>query len=192
MFYQVALVHNSQTNLTYGFLIAKRECNLVPQLLSHIQAYNSYGCEQPSLLFAVASEMMIDVSVQRLNEHDCKMNDLEEIIGQHEYHDRPRGNPLELDFMSTTRSINYVTKRVAVDVCVLEAMLIVLQRITEWGLEVERTKHDGERQSLNSIPGEKHERSSIFEEKIMYLCTLKILVIYSFQAQRIKKSASLP
>jgi hypothetical protein len=113
--------------------------------------------------------MMINVAVQRLHKHKGKMNNLEDIIRQHEYDNRPRGNPLELDFMSTTRSINHVTKRLAVDVCVLEAMLLVLERILKWELEIKKTKCEGNEQSLNSVPGETYKWLSIINEKIAYL-----------------------
>jgi hypothetical protein len=170
MFYQVALVHNFQTGFTYGFVIARRECDVIPKLLNSIEAHGSYGCQHPSLLFAVASELMIEFSVQRFIRYDCKINSLEEVIGQHEDHDRPRGNPLALDFLGTTRSINYVTKKVGIDVCRLEAMLIALEKIAEWKSEIEKNKWSGNEQFLVSlISRETHKGSSIVDEKIVYL-----------------------
>lgn len=176
MFYQIALVHDCETSLTQGLLVARRECNLIPQLLSSMKDYKAYGCEHPSLMLAVASEPMIDLCVQRLNETDCKMNDLEETIGQHEYHNRPRGNPLDLDFMGTTRRINFVTKQIAVDICRLEASLLALERIAEWETEIEKNEWDPSGQS--PIPREIYHGSSVVNEKIAYLkdtCRIQLL-----------------
>ena len=161
---------------------------MLPQLLSNIRASESYGCEQPSLPFALASELMIDFSVQRLNTYDCTMNDLEEMMGQHEYNDRPRGNPLELDFVGTTRRINHVTKRLAVDVCMLESMLLALERIEEWKRELEKQRrNDNELSPAYSAPEEIDKGSSIVDEKIAYLkdtCHLQVSGA-KFQEKRI-------
>jgi hypothetical protein len=167
MFYQVVLVHNCQTSLTQGLIVTKRESHVIPQLLSNIKDYNLYGCQHPSLLLAVAAELMIDLCVQRLSESDYKMNHLEEILGQHEYNHRPIGNPLEFEIISMTRSINFVTKQVAVDVCRLEDLLRALEGIAEWKAEIEKNKWDANEQS--PVPREICEGSSVVDEKIAYL-----------------------
>jgi hypothetical protein len=169
-------------------VVSRRECNIIQQLLSNIQAYGSYCCEQPSLLFAVASEIMIDFSVQRLNKYDFKLNDLEEIMGQDEHHDLPIGNPLDLDFMGTTRIINHVTKMAAVEICILESMLLALERITEWKKELEKPKQStDENYPEFSATGDTSKSSSVVDEKISFqkdTCHLQLSVA-KFQEKRI-------
>jgi hypothetical protein len=153
--------------LTQGLLVARREYSLFPQILSSIQDYKPCGCKHPSLLIVLASEPVIDLCVQRLNETDYKMSDLEELIGQHEYSHRLRGNPLELDFIGTTKNINFVTKQLAVDICRLEASLLVLEKIAEWKMETEKNKGDASDQF--QVPREIVQGSSVVDEKITYL-----------------------
>jgi hypothetical protein len=95
------------------------------------------------------------------------MNYLEEILGQHEYKNCPIGNPLELDLIGMTRSINFVTKQVAVDVCRLEDLLRALERIAEWKAEIDKNKWDANEQS--PVPRERYGGSSVVDEKIAYL-----------------------
>jgi hypothetical protein len=68
------------------------------------------------------------------------MSKLEGIMGQHNYPHRIRGNPQELNFKDMTLSINHVTTRIAVDIFILESILLALERITEWKKEIEKQR----------------------------------------------------
>ena len=119
---------------------------------------------------------MVDFVLQRQANHDIKVNDLEELMGQHDYPDRPRGNPLELDFLTTTRSLNAVTKKVAVDICVLEELLLVLGRVGEWRVDLMRSKGKGKAdEESGGMEGsqekeiEERKAETLVSEKIEYL-----------------------
>jgi hypothetical protein len=160
---------------------------MLSQLLSNIRASESYGCEQPSLLLALASELMIYFSVDRLDSYDLNVKDLEEIT-QQEYGRRARGNPLELDFAGNTRRINHVTTRIAADISILESMLLALERIAEWKIEIEKQRFNGNKLSPGpSSPEEIDIGSSIVDEKIADLkdtCHLQLSVA-KYQEKRI-------
>jgi hypothetical protein len=50
-------------------------------------------------------------------------------MGQHEYEDRPIGNPLEMDFTSATRKLNHISKRVGVDILNLGFLIKSLEAV---------------------------------------------------------------
>jgi hypothetical protein len=53
-------------------------------------------------------------------------------MGQHEYEGRPLGNPLEMDFTSKTRKLNYLSKRVGVDILHLGYVKFSLENVESW------------------------------------------------------------
>jgi hypothetical protein len=53
-------------------------------------------------------------------------------MGQHEYKSRPIGKPLEIDFTSVTRKLNYISKRVAVDVLNLGYLKLSIETADAW------------------------------------------------------------
>jgi hypothetical protein len=57
---------------------------------------------------------------------------MERLVGQKEYRDRPRGNPLEIDFLSTTRSLDYVSKKVRTNMIRVLSMLRILKKMREF------------------------------------------------------------
>jgi hypothetical protein len=68
----------------------------------------------------------------RLRVLDQELNDLEETAGQHEHHNRPRGDPLEMDFGATTRKINFIGKRVDLNLARLHLFQQVLEKLAEF------------------------------------------------------------
>jgi hypothetical protein len=65
-------------------------------------------------------------------------------MGQHEYIGRPTGNPLELDFLSTTRSLNWVANKIAVDIVRMKGMLRALERMGSWAAKLNSGKEKAE------------------------------------------------
>jgi hypothetical protein len=59
------------------------------------------------------------------------LNVLEESMGQHEYANRPVGNPLELDFMATTRRLSAVSRILQVEKMRLGSFLLSLEMMSE-------------------------------------------------------------
>ena len=61
-------------------------------------------------------------------------------MGQHEYADRPRGNPLELDFLATTTGLNCIGKTICVDVICVSCIADTLERLLEWKAEIAQAR----------------------------------------------------
>jgi hypothetical protein len=65
-------------------------------------------------------------------------------MGQHEYGDRPLGNPLEADFVAVTRALNYVGKRI--ELCRLHFgnVLLAVESLEKFNLQVVREREGKE------------------------------------------------
>jgi hypothetical protein len=57
---------------------------------------------------------------------------MERLVGYKEYRDRLRGNPLEIDFLSTTRSLNYLSKKVGTGMIRVPSILHILKKMREF------------------------------------------------------------
>jgi hypothetical protein len=154
LFYQYAILHNSESKSTHGIIISKSTPHVVPQILEALQAQAEF-CDQAALLPIVTSELFIVFSQERLRDVENKLKELEESMGQHEYKNRPRGNPLEIDFLATTRKLNYVSKKVGKDESRMTCMLRILGKIREFKREADGADCD--------------EGSRIMDEKLDYL-----------------------
>jgi hypothetical protein len=124
-FYQLAVSYDKETRLTHGLLLTKNLNNIpfVPQFFSGLQNQQMH-CELPLLLALISTEQVIDTCIERLDTSDGKLNELEATMGQHEYDHRPKGNPLELDFLAMTRALNHVGRMVGADLSRLNSILI--------------------------------------------------------------------
>jgi hypothetical protein len=159
-----------ETGLTHGLILTKSYTDepVVPGLLSGLQSLKMH-CEQPSLLIVIATEQVIDNCNKRICESDEKLDDLEETMGQHEYEDRPKGNPLEIDFLSTTSALNHISKRLAVDVLRLSTMQVALEKISQWKKEIADSQNLTKQTEGIGLT-EKHSHGfRMIDEKIAYL-----------------------
>jgi hypothetical protein len=169
-FCQLALSYDKQTRLTHGLVLTKSVNNIpiVPQLLRGLQNLRMH-CEQPLLLAFLSTEQVIDSCIERLDTSDWKLNKLEATMGQHEYDDRPHGNPLELDFLETPRALNHIIRTAGADVSRLGSILVALEKMLDWGKEIMESQ-TGARDGENIITTEEvHHGFCIFDEKIIYL-----------------------
>jgi hypothetical protein len=78
------------------------------------------------------AEIAIEACQFKLRVSDQELNDLEETAGQHEHHNRPVGDPLEMDFESTTRKTNSIGKRVELNLARLHLFQQVLEKLAEF------------------------------------------------------------
>jgi hypothetical protein len=169
-FYQLAVSYDKETRLTHSLLLTKSLDNIpfVSQFFSGLQNQQMH-CELPLLLALMSTEQIIDTCIERLDTSDGTLNELEATMGQHEYDHRPKGNPLELDFLATTRALNHVGRMVGADVSRLNSILIVLGKILDWGKEIIESQiryRDGENITTTE---EVTDGFCIANEKIDYL-----------------------
>jgi len=141
---------------------------VTPRFLSDLENIGM-RCEQPSLLALLAIEQVIDDCKERIRISNEKLGDLEEAMGQHEYEDRPKGNPLEIDFVAITSALNHTSKRLAVDVTRLGSVLIALDQISEWGKEISESQIKLSHAEDDAATKEFSNSCCMVDEKIAYL-----------------------
>lgn len=122
--------------MTHGLLLAKSHVHEFPRLIRGLEDRQIY-CEYPLVLPALIAELVIDICSERVNISNLTLNNLEESMGQHQYMHRPIGNPLELDFISTTRQINFESRKLGLDTARLRGVLLAIEMILG---ETEKTR----------------------------------------------------
>ncbi len=91
----------------------------------------------PLTLPLLSIEIELEETNKKLQISDHTLNDLEEELGQHENEGRPRGDPLEIDLVKETRSLNHVGKRVSADELRVGMLLAGLRGVGGWGSDSE-------------------------------------------------------
>jgi hypothetical protein len=154
-------------NLIHGFAIVRPGLKMIPFIRSLLDSFEKY-CGQPLLLPVLLIELMVSDAYKRLNIFHQKLDEKEAITGQHEYSAIPSGNPLELDFVSTSRSLNSIGNGVGNDILRLKCVLSILEQLVEWGLALKEARMGDDRSEVppNSTQS---EGEAIITEKIAYL-----------------------
>jgi hypothetical protein len=160
-FNHVTITHNSLTNLTTCLLLFKAKQYISSPLLSLFNTPNSiqHSPTQPLLLPVLALQFEVQKYKNRLITSDRRINDLQDSMGQHEYGDRPLGNPLEADFVAVTRALNHVRKRISLSAQHFGNVLLAVESLE--GFQKHVKKQIGEQEEE-----EESEGSYMIEEKI--------------------------
>jgi hypothetical protein len=116
-------------------LIIRSDSNIPDYLRTCTDSHLSL-CTNPLILPLLLAKPCIDLSHDRITDSHDKINVLEECMGQHEYIGRPTGNPLDLDFLSTTRSLNWVANKIAVDTIRINGIMCALERMDAWAAKL--------------------------------------------------------
>jgi hypothetical protein len=93
-------------------------------------------------------DLVISSNADRIQAANWRLNELEEAMGQHVYVNRPVGDPLELDFIATTRTLNTTSRMMGVETMRLGANILALEMILKETKELQM-KEDDEQRSRN-------------------------------------------
>ena len=128
-YYQLVLSYNPSTNITLGLLLSKTSSHKIPYIIKALKQQAS-NCTQPLLLATLMAELSIDHSADRIQDAELKLNELEVMLGQHEYPNMQRGRASEIDdFETATTSLNFHTQWLAVQSMRLGSVLLALETI---------------------------------------------------------------
>jgi hypothetical protein len=139
LFYQFAVLYDRTSNLTQAILIGRRRgggFDIVPGILDALGSQKAL-CGEP-LLPTIAAEIQIIHTQEGVKDMKSKLQNLEEMIGQHESLIRPRGNPTEIDFEATTRKLNYISKKVGTKIVQMKSMLQILAKMREFKADIDK------------------------------------------------------
>jgi hypothetical protein len=133
-FYQLSISYDLKANIIYCIILVRDALYVLPPLLASLTSYQTDldTILYPLLLPVLAIEREIERTSRRLHGSDSEINKLELLMGQHEYLDRPRGNPMDLDFTATTRKLNYISKTTGLDALNLGYLMLTFENIGLW------------------------------------------------------------
>jgi hypothetical protein len=159
---------------------------MIPFIRGLLDSFEKH-CGQPLLLPVLLVEPMVSDIYRRITIHHQKLDEMEAVTGQHEYSVIPSGNPLELDFVSTTRSLNFTGNGVGIDMLRLKCILSILEQLVEWGHALKEARIGDDR---SEIPpnNTQSEGKAIITEKFAYLkntCNV-LLVEAECEANRVR------
>jgi hypothetical protein len=157
IFFQAAISYNKRTNITSAFLLFRKGGKLWPLLEKQLQAYKHW-CDQPVMIPLLLVETVVEICHLKLGAADQDLNDLEEKVGQHEHFNRPRGDPLVIDFETATRKINFTGKLVALNTARLLAFRRVLEKLAAFKYDTLQGSGRHEGLDVQASRGEAEDR----------------------------------
>jgi hypothetical protein len=98
-YYQLVLSYNPSTNITLGLLLSKTSSHKIPYIIKALKQQAS-NCAQPLLLATLMAELSIDHSADRIQDAELKLNELEVMLGQHEYPNMQRGRAFHTQWLA--------------------------------------------------------------------------------------------
>jgi hypothetical protein len=114
----MALSYSPTRNLTHAILLHKpfhepASAFSFTGLLKNLNA--SQISIHPLLLPVLLAELSMNVSDERFLWVDEEIHELEQATGQHRWADRVLGDPMVLDYTSATKTLNFVSRSMAVE-----------------------------------------------------------------------------
>lgn len=126
--FAMSLVHEPESNMTYGVCLAQTSNPDFPRLISRLKEYPNWALH-PHILASLIAERAVQISRDRLEFNVACLDHLEETMGQHPYLKRPQGDPLHIDFVWTTRVLNSTNTLLGLTASRLEAVRILAEEI---------------------------------------------------------------
>jgi hypothetical protein len=108
---QLALVYHKQRKISRALLLSPSSCFLLKPLLEELKAHRAYY-SHPLLVLLALVKAVLDISETSLDEAEAELNDITALTGQHQSPNVAVGNPLEIDFMATTRDLNIIGRKI--------------------------------------------------------------------------------
>jgi hypothetical protein len=109
----LAVSYDKRTKLTYGLLLSRTSHHEFHKLIQGLKQREIY-CQHPLIVVVLVAELIVNTIAGLCEGVNRRLNVLEETMGQHEYANRPKGDPLELKFEETTSSPNFIGRTLAV------------------------------------------------------------------------------
>jgi hypothetical protein len=129
-YYHLVLSYDKSTRLTHGLLLAVTTNHEFSGLINGLKSRKTY-CGQPLLLANLVAEFVAESCARQIDFSDTELNKLEEDMGQHKYINRRIRNPFEMDFKGATQTLNFISRRLSLDVSRLGGNCLTLKKILQ-------------------------------------------------------------
>lgn len=133
-YYHLALSYNSTTKVTTGLLLCKvlqANKDPFPSLIKSLKLTPDY-MNHPLYLATQVIEVVVSSYIERIQARTYTLSELEEDTGQHEYGNLKKGDPLRIDFMATTRQLNFVARNLGSEKMHLSWIGLALKKIAKY------------------------------------------------------------
>jgi hypothetical protein len=126
----MAISYSPKNNLTYALLLfnPKSQSTTISTTLENTIT-NPLLKMHPLALPVLLLEHSILSSSHKLQRVDDLLRELEQETGQHGWADLPLGDPMELDFTGTTRTLNFASRSLGSEVMRFKGNLLILEKI---------------------------------------------------------------
>lgn len=176
-FYQISVSYDLESHTTYGIILAQNSPEALAPLLTRLELHQSNLAlsSHPLLLPILAIELEMERISGRVHDWDKRLNELEETMGQHEYVDRPSGNPLEMNFTTATRKLNHISKKLGVDALTLGFVMLALETVESWSVDTKSLRRERNEESKGAENGacvEMEEKTTWLKDRCRSLLLL--------------------
>lgn len=105
----------------------------------------------PLHLATLVIDVAVSSCIERIQTRKYTLSELDEKMGQHEYKNLKQGNPLQNDFLETTRQLNFVARNLGSDTMHLSWIILTLKEIAKYTQDLARTyDRNASENSVNS------------------------------------------
>lgn len=133
---QYAVLYDHRTAITEAVIIVGDRGTLDADILTALRQVKS--CDlHPLLLCSIVSEALLKENLNEIERYAEKVSVLTKLTGQHEHSYVPNSDVFEIDFMTTTRSLNFSNKRIADEARIVKSILRSLEVIQKFGDEID-------------------------------------------------------
>jgi hypothetical protein len=126
---------------------------------------NSAYCSHPLLLPLALVKVVLDANGDRLIEAENMLIEIAKLTGQHQWTNTHSGNPLEIDFIATTRDFNVIGRGTAAATLNLTSMINTLRIIREFATTIDEL-NAGDSTGLEKDPD--NTAATFIEGKMRY------------------------
>jgi hypothetical protein len=132
-FFQLVFSDDCATSITHGLMISWKQDptdpGFPPFLPQQTGIASSLYAQQPLLLLLRAAEHMSMYYNLHCNVIQNRLIHLEQTLGQHEMKTWRSGNPLEVDLMVTTKTLNATGNWISEQTATIASVLLVVERL---------------------------------------------------------------
>ncbi|TAQ88901.1 hypothetical protein B7494_g2778 [Chlorociboria aeruginascens] len=126
-YFSLVLSYNEDTRITHAILLAQTVYNEFPRLVEGLK-FGPELCLHPLFIVIGLEEIITDIGHEKLDLANKSLDRLEDLMGLHPFRNRFVGDPLKIDFVWATRTLNSISTMVGVTGMRICAAQVVLEK----------------------------------------------------------------
>jgi hypothetical protein len=182
-YFSLALSYNEETRITHAMLLAQTVYNEFPRLVEGLKLGPEL-CLHPLFIVIGLEEIITDIGHEKLDLATKNLDHLEDLMGLHPFRNRFVGDPLKIDFVWATRTLNSISTMVGVTGMRIYAAQVVLEKWRRYSEQL-NLPHMSEKPCIQHVELWQ-DVSARIEDRVEYLSDLcrNILLRKEFEQQR--------